>query len=272
MMLEGSNTSAAIRWVREDLDECLETVRENLEAFAEDMSRREPLVAVQEELERLNLTFLTMQQRGASILTDEMIAVGGHMLHNGSADCQESLNALTDAVVVLPSYLDRLQAGHEDLPILLLPSIAGALGLPVVDVRREPVTGPCYVADRLLIRLAPDAARIALQARAGAGIPAGARLARLGVASLDAALEGSGLRFEPEFRGEPLPAARSESASAGECTIPYFTSQTLCVAGGGSWTSADATWWTAKAPGIWTSSWCTLGTCSDPGHTEPERW
>ena len=123
MMLEGSNSSSAIRWVREDLDECLDSIRENLEAFAEDTSRREPLVAVQEELERLNLTFLTMQQRGASILTDEMIAVGGHMLHNGSANCSELLNALTDAVIVLPSYLDRLQAGHEDLPILLLPTL-----------------------------------------------------------------------------------------------------------------------------------------------------
>jgi chemosensory pili system protein ChpA (sensor histidine kinase/response regulator) len=30
---------------------------------------------------------------------------------------------LTDAVIVLPSYLDRLQAGHEDLPILLLPTL-----------------------------------------------------------------------------------------------------------------------------------------------------
>ena len=78
---------------------------------------------MQEILERLNLTFLTMQQQGASILTDEMIAVGGHMLHNGSADHEESLNALTDAIVVLPSYLDRLQAGHEDLPILLLPTL-----------------------------------------------------------------------------------------------------------------------------------------------------
>ena len=123
MMLEGSNNSAAIRWVREDLDECLESVRENLEAYAEDRTQREPLAVVQEILERLNLTFLTMQQHGASILTDEMIAVGGHMLHNGSANCEESLNALTDAIVVLPSYLDRLQAGHEDLPILLLPTL-----------------------------------------------------------------------------------------------------------------------------------------------------
>jgi chemosensory pili system protein ChpA (sensor histidine kinase/response regulator) len=123
MMLEGSNTSAAIRWVREDLDASLDSVRGHLETFAEDPTQREPLVAVQEELERLNLTFLTMQQHGACILTDEMIAVGGHMLHNGNANCSDSLNALTDAVVVLPSYLDRLQAGHEDLPILLLPTL-----------------------------------------------------------------------------------------------------------------------------------------------------
>ncbi|MBT8048041.1 MAG: response regulator [Xanthomonadales bacterium] len=123
MMLEGSNSSSAIKWVREDLDECLANVREHLEAFADNMSQRDPLIAVQEELEQLNLTFLTMEQSGASILTDEMIAVGGHMLHNGNANCEESLNALTDAVIVLPSYLDRLQAGHEDLPILLLPTL-----------------------------------------------------------------------------------------------------------------------------------------------------
>ncbi len=123
MMLEGSKSSSAISWVREDLDACLETIRDNLETYADDSSQREPLRTVQEELERLNLTFLTMEQEGASILTDEMIAVGGHMLHNGSTDQHESLAALTDAVIVLPSYLDRLQAGHEDLPILLLPTL-----------------------------------------------------------------------------------------------------------------------------------------------------
>ena len=123
MMLEGSNSSSAIAWVREDLDDCLATIRENLEIFADDISQRDPLRVVQDELERLNLTFLTMDQEGATILTDEMIAVGGHMLHNGTANPEESLSALTDAIIVLPSYLDRLQAGHEDLPILLLPTL-----------------------------------------------------------------------------------------------------------------------------------------------------
>ncbi len=123
MMLEGSRSSAALGWVREDLDACLATIRDNLETYAEDSSQMEPLRTVQDELERLNLTFMTMEQEGASILTDEMIAVGGYMLHNGKADLDESLAALTDAVIVLPSYLDRLEAGHEDLPILLLPTL-----------------------------------------------------------------------------------------------------------------------------------------------------
>ncbi|MCH8226793.1 MAG: Hpt domain-containing protein [Proteobacteria bacterium] len=123
MMLEGSRSSSALNWVREDLDACLAIIRDNLETYAEDTSQLGSLRTVQDELERLNLTFMTMEQEGASILTDEMIAVGGHMLHNGEANLDESLAALTDAVIVLPSYLDRLQAGHEDLPILLLPTL-----------------------------------------------------------------------------------------------------------------------------------------------------
>jgi len=123
MMLEGSNASVAIRWVRQDLDEALEVIRDNLEYYAEDPQQRDSLKMVQEKLEQLNLTFLTMQQHGASLLTDEMVAVGGHMLHNGNAGLGDALSALTDAIIVLPSYLDRLQAGHADLPILLLPTL-----------------------------------------------------------------------------------------------------------------------------------------------------
>ncbi|MDZ4731846.1 MAG: Hpt domain-containing protein [Xanthomonadales bacterium] len=123
MMLEGTNASVAIRWVRQDLDDVLAVIRDNLEDYAEDPQQRDSLKIVQDKLEQLNLTFLTMQQHGASLLTDEMIAVGGHMLHGGNASLGDSLAALTDAIIVLPSYLDRLQAGHDDLPVLLLPTL-----------------------------------------------------------------------------------------------------------------------------------------------------
>ena len=123
MMLEGSNSSTAISWIREDLDACLESVREHLEHFSDNRDERTSLRAAQDKLEQLNLTFVTMEQRGATMLTDEMIAVGGNMLHKGDINIDESLSALSDAVIVLPSYLDRLQAGHDDLPILLLPTL-----------------------------------------------------------------------------------------------------------------------------------------------------
>ncbi|HKJ17715.1 MAG TPA: Hpt domain-containing protein [Xanthomonadales bacterium] len=148
MMLEGSNQSTAISWIREDLDKCLEQVRDNLEEFSEEPDERRLIQFVQDKLEQLNLTFVTMQQDGATMLTDEMIAVGGNILHNKDANLEESLSALSDAIVVLPSYLDRLQAGHDDLPILLLPTLnelrasydesmlsEGTLFAPDLDVR-----------------------------------------------------------------------------------------------------------------------------------------
>ena len=55
MMLEGTNQSAAIGWVREDLDERLDSIRKNLEAFAEDPSQNGALTTVQQELERLQV-------------------------------------------------------------------------------------------------------------------------------------------------------------------------------------------------------------------------
>jgi len=123
MMLVRSHSNPAIGWVREDLDDSLETIREQLEAFASDNANREPLSAVLAQLERLQLTFEVMEQVGAGLLTDEMMVTVRHMINSEKVNIGESLNALTDAVIVLPSYLDRLQAGHEDMPILLLPAL-----------------------------------------------------------------------------------------------------------------------------------------------------
>ena len=123
MMLARSHSNPAIGWVREDLDDSLGAIREHLETFASDNASREPLNAVLDQLERLKLTFDVMEQVGAGLLCDEMMVAVRHMLHSENINIGESLNALTDAVIVLPSYLDRLQAGHEDMPILLLPTL-----------------------------------------------------------------------------------------------------------------------------------------------------
>lgn len=147
MILTGSGCNPAIAWVREDLDETLDTVRDGLESFAEDRDRPEFLAMVRDQVERLHLTFQTMQQEGVGILTGEMLDVCRNMLEKPDAVSDDALNALTDAIVVLPAYLDRLQSGHEDLPVLLLPTLnelratydeslmsEGALFAPELDV------------------------------------------------------------------------------------------------------------------------------------------
>ena len=94
----------------------------------------------------------------------------------------------------------------------LVPGVAHALDLPVRDPRREAVTGPAYVADRVELRLAPAAALRARGLRPDAAAPASAAMPRLGVATVDALAAGLGATFEPEFRGERPPAPGSRDA------------------------------------------------------------
>ena len=63
--------------------------------------------------ERLGLADETLDEHPATLaglLADEMMVTVRHMINSENVNVGESLNALTDAVIVLPSYLDRLQA------------------------------------------------------------------------------------------------------------------------------------------------------------------
>src|SRR5262249_45373808 len=88
--------------------------------------------------------------------------------------------------------------------LLALPARAAKLDLPVWTPGSS-VRAPCYRGDALELRLAPAAARALLPRGAAptrAGVPG-----RLGVAAVDALAGPLGMvAFEPEFRGESLPA------------------------------------------------------------------
>jgi len=102
------------------------------------------------------------------------------------------------------------------LVVLLLtlpvPPAARGLDLPVRDLRREAMTGPSYVADRIEVRLTPPAAARARAARAAGAAAADLARPRLGLVALDAVAAGLGAWFEPEFRHETPPSAGSSEA------------------------------------------------------------
>jgi chemosensory pili system protein ChpA (sensor histidine kinase/response regulator) len=124
MISEGSNSSTTLRWVREDLDKHVDQVRLQVENVAGNpKAGNDAITETASHIEFLKFTFETLSLNGASMVAEEMMALCDRIKHHRVDSKEKAFAALMDAVVVIPSYLDRLQAGHQDLPILLLPVI-----------------------------------------------------------------------------------------------------------------------------------------------------
>lgn len=123
MLLEGSNVSTVLTWVRPDLDKHLNQIRSQLEHIANSAHIGDAVETTAERLSQLKYTFEALMLQGAMMVVEEMITVCDELKNQNIRDRQKAFGAMMDAIVVVPSYLDRLQAGHHDLPILLLPVI-----------------------------------------------------------------------------------------------------------------------------------------------------
>ena len=123
MLLEGSNASTALTWVRPDLDKHLNQIRTQIEDIANSNHPGDGVANAARNLSQLKYTFEALVLQGATLVIDEMIALCDALKRETVRDPEQAFGALMDAIVVVPSYLDRLQAGHHDLPILLLPVI-----------------------------------------------------------------------------------------------------------------------------------------------------
>ena len=123
MLLEGSNASTVLNWVRPDLDKHLNQVRSQIEHIASSAHIGDAVETTAEHLLQLKYTFEALMLQGATLVVEEMIKVCDELNESKIRDRQKAYGAMMDAIVVVPSYLDRLQAGHHDLPILLLPVI-----------------------------------------------------------------------------------------------------------------------------------------------------
>ena len=123
MLLESSNASTVLTWVRPDLDKHLNQIRTQIEHIAGSAYTGDGVENTTRHLVQLKYTFEALVLQGATLVVEEMITVCDELKRNNVRDRQKAFGALMDAIVVVPSYLDRLQAGHHDLPVLLLPII-----------------------------------------------------------------------------------------------------------------------------------------------------
>ncbi len=138
MIIEGSNSSTTLRWVREDLDKRIDQARLQIENIASNPNAgNEAITETAETIEFLKLTFEALVLNGAAMVAEEMITLCDRIKHYRVDNKTRAYAVLMDALVVIPAYLDRLQAGHQDLPILLLPVINGLRGAHNASLLQE---------------------------------------------------------------------------------------------------------------------------------------
>lgn len=144
--LRDAMSHAALGWVKPELDETLRLVRNEVEYFVEDPADGSRMRICAGYLHQVQGTLRMVELYAPAMVAEELeqlaIAVGEGRV----ADRDEACATLMRGSVLLPDYLERLQNGHRDIPIVLMPLLN--------EIRAA--RGEEGVNDSVLFAFAPD--------------------------------------------------------------------------------------------------------------------
>ncbi|HET6906531.1 MAG TPA: Hpt domain-containing protein [Rhodanobacteraceae bacterium] len=121
MQLEDDIDFTTLGWVKPQIDETLLQARQALEAYVEDPADASLMRFCATYLHQVQGTLRMVELYGAAMLTEEMEALAQALLDDKAPDRDEAYTVLMRGLVQLPDYLERVQAGNKDIPIVLLP-------------------------------------------------------------------------------------------------------------------------------------------------------
>src|SRR5512138_1599046 len=111
----------ALGWIKPELDETLRLAKAELEDYAEDQADVGRMRLCAGYLHQVQGTLRMVELYAPAMVAEEMEQVA-QALHAGTiADRDAACTTLLRGIVLLPDYLERLQSGHRDIPIVLLP-------------------------------------------------------------------------------------------------------------------------------------------------------
>jgi len=111
----------SLRWVKKELDLILQEAQASLSAYIEDT---EDLSRLRESVEHLHMVQGTLQMvelYGAAQLAEEMEKVSEALLNGKVEKLDDAYDVLMRSMLQLPDYLESLQSGSKDVPMVLLP-------------------------------------------------------------------------------------------------------------------------------------------------------
>src|SRR5579883_2991985 len=121
MNLTQETDFTTLGWIKAELDATLKQARQSLERFAADPGDTQAMRDCANDLHITHGTLHMVELYGAALVVEEMERVARGLVDGTIAPREDVYSVLMRGFLQLPDYLERLQSGHKDIPIVLLP-------------------------------------------------------------------------------------------------------------------------------------------------------
>jgi chemosensory pili system protein ChpA (sensor histidine kinase/response regulator) len=110
-------------WVKKELDETLKRAQSAIEKYVEDPEDENQLQFCATYLHQVQGTLKMVELYGAAMVAEEMEEVAKKILAKEVDSEKDSFEVLMRGIILLPDYLERIQLGYKDIPMVLLPLV-----------------------------------------------------------------------------------------------------------------------------------------------------
>jgi chemosensory pili system protein ChpA (sensor histidine kinase/response regulator) len=111
----------ALDWVKGEIKQTLSQAQHALEAFVENNQDTPQMTFCLNHIHQVHGTLQMVEFYGAALLAEEMEKLCQVMIEDKVANMEEAQEVLMDSLLQLENYLEHIQKGQRDLPVVLLP-------------------------------------------------------------------------------------------------------------------------------------------------------
>jgi chemosensory pili system protein ChpA (sensor histidine kinase/response regulator) len=111
----------ALDWVKGEIKQTLSQAQKALEVFVENKDDMTQITFCLNYVHQVHGTLQMVEFYGAALLAEEMETLCQCILESKVSNIQEALEVLMESLLQLENYLEHIQKGQRDLPVVLLP-------------------------------------------------------------------------------------------------------------------------------------------------------
>ncbi|MCI0505431.1 MAG: Hpt domain-containing protein [Gammaproteobacteria bacterium] len=110
-----------LKWVKDEIQESLNQTRQALEAYVENPNDTTQIRFCATYLHQIYGTLQMVEIYGGALLAEEMELLANAISQGKVSRREDAYEVLMRAILQLPAYLEHLENGQQDMPVILLP-------------------------------------------------------------------------------------------------------------------------------------------------------